>query len=249
MTILIIVILVGLAVIVSFNLNKGSNGEDIPTTENHKTGANQQRKSQKDGFRNVNTWGSPTVSGYGTKSDDKSQQDSIGKQESGHDQEQSRRQRAGQLECERLSGSTYYELLGVDCNATEEKIKKAWRNKDRGQYLPIELRCAFQSAYKTLSDPDERRKYDAKPRKWIYEGKPYLRREKEVLSSSTAVSKRGRQAAVSTTSTTPTSGWKSGTVRDSGTRTQSGRLSRYSYSPRRAYGGRSAYTLCPACRW
>ena len=156
---------------------------------------------------------------------------------------------AGQQECKRLSGSTYYELLEVDCNATVGKIKKAWRKKDRGQYLPIELRRAYQSAYKTLSNPEERRKYDAKPWKWIYEEKPYQRQEQEVLSRSFAVSKRGRQAAVSSTDTTLTSWRKGGTARDRGIRAKSGRLSGYSNSPRRAYGGRSSYTLCRACRW
>ena len=161
------------------------------------------------------------------------------------------RRTAGQQECKRLSGSTYYELLGVDRNATDGKIKKAWRKKDRGQYLPIELRRAYQSAYKTLSEPEERRKYDAKPWKWIYEEKPYQRREQEVLSSSFAVSKRGRQAVISSTDTTLTSRRKSGTASDRGIRAQTGRLSGYNYSPRRAYGGRSrsAYALCQACRW
>lgn len=222
MTILIIVILITLAVVARVNLKKGSSRKVIPTTEHHEADANQQWKSQKD---------------------------SINRQESGQDQEQKRRQRAGQLECERLSGSTFYELLGVDCNATVGKITKAWKKKDRGQYLPIELRRAFQSAYKTLSDPEERHKYDAKPWKWIYEGKPYHRRKQEVLSSSIAVSKRGRQAAVSSAHTTLTSRWESRIVRGRCIRTRPGRLSGYSFSPRRAYGGRSAYAHCPACRW
>ena len=85
---------------------------------------------------------------------------------------------AGQQECKRLSGSTYYELLEVDCYATDEMIYKAWRKKDSGQYLPIELRRAYQAAYKTLSDPEERRQYDAKPLRW----------------SSEADSEKGRQA-------------------------------------------------------
>ena len=160
-----------------------------------------------------------------------------------------RQKTAGQQDCNRLSGSTYYELLGVDSNATVEKIKKAWRKKDRGQYLPIELRRAYQSAYKTLSDPEERRKYDAKSWKWIYEEKPNQRQEQEVLSRSFVVSKRGRQAAVSSTDTILTSWRKGGTAKDRGIRAKSGRLSGYSYSPRRAYGGRSSYTLCRACRW
>lgn len=120
-------------------------------------------------------------------------------QTSNHQEADANGQRtAGQQECKRLSGSTYYELLGVDRNVEE---------------------------------------------------KPYQRCEQEVLSNSSAVSKRGRQAAVSSDNTIPTSRRISGTVRDRGIRTQSGRLSGYSYSPRRAYGGRSSYTLCRACRW
>lgn len=160
----------------------------------------------------------------------------------------SRQKTAGQPDCKRLSGSTYYELLGVDRNATAEMIKEAWRKKDYGQYLPIELRRAYQSAYRTLSSPEERRKYDAKPWKWNYEEKPDQRQDRETLPRSFAVSKRGRQAAVSSADTTQTS-WRKGATRDRGIGAKSGRLSGYSYSPRRAYGGRSSYALCRACRW
>lgn len=76
---------------------------------------------------------------------------------------------AKQQESESLSGSTYYELLGVDRNATDEEIKKAWRKRDSAQYLPLELRRAYHAAYKTLSDPEERRQYDAKPLRWSSE--------------------------------------------------------------------------------
>lgn len=73
---------------------------------------------------------------------------------------------AKQLDSEGLSGKTYYELLGIDFDATSEMIEEAWRKTDYGQYLPIELRRAYQTAYKTLRDPNERRKYDAKPLRW-----------------------------------------------------------------------------------
>ena len=231
------------------NWKTGSNGNDNPTPERYKSGVIQQKESQKDGTSIRNTRSSPTVSGYGTKLDDKNQEDSVSSQKYRHYQEQNRRQRAGQLECERLSGSTYYELLGVDRNATDKKIKKAWRKKDSGQYLPIELRTAYHSAYMTLSVPKERRKYDAKPWKWIYEKKPYQRREQKVLSSSFANSKRGLQAAVSSNDKALTSQRISGTTSERGIRKQSERLSGYNYFPRRAYRGRSSYTLCQACRW
>ena len=55
----------------------------------------------------------------------------------------------------------YYELLGVVPCATCAEIKRAWRTLDYGQPLPLETRRAYHKAYRILSDPEERRKYDA----------------------------------------------------------------------------------------
>lgn len=160
---------------------------------------------------------------------------------------------AGQQEVKRLSGSTYYELLGVDRKSTFGEIKKAWRKKDRGQYLPIELRRAYQSAFKTLSDPEERRRYDAKPWQWIYEDKPYQRRGKELLSQSIENSGSGRQTVSSSVHSSSDSHssnqGKNGTDRGRGMRTQLGQSGGYSPFPRGTYRTGSSYSLCPACCW
>lgn len=160
---------------------------------------------------------------------------------------------AGQQETKILSGSTYYELLGVDRNATEGQIRKAWRKKDHEQYLPIELRRAYHSAFKTLSDPEERRRYDAKPWQWVYEDKPNQRRGEKLLSQSIENSGSGRQTVSSSVHSSSDSHssnqGKNGTDRGRGIGTQLDRSGGYSPTPRRTYRTRSSYSLCPACSW
>lgn len=157
---------------------------------------------------------------------------------------------AKQQESESLSGKTYYELLGIDSDATSEMIKNAWRKKDYGQRLPIECRRAYQAAYKTLSDPKERLKYDAEPRRWVCEEEPSQRLEQEKDATVSHINlEKSRQPAVLSIGTSQNSRRirSTGTSRDF--RTQSGRLGMYNGFPSRSYGARNSYSLCPACLW
>ena len=156
---------------------------------------------------------------------------------------------AKQQESESLSGKTYYELLGIDSDATSEMIENAWRKKDYGQRMPIECRRAYQAAYKTLSDPRERLKYDAEPRRWVSDEKPSQHREQEVNTISHAILEKSRQSAVLSTKTTQSSREIEGTGTGRDFRTQAGRLGRSNGFPRRSYGARTSYSLCRACRW
>ncbi len=68
------------------------------------------------------------------------------------------------------SNNDYYELLGVERNASQDEIKKAWRklalkyhpdrNKDSKEESEIKFKAAAE-AYEVLSDPEKRRMYDA----------------------------------------------------------------------------------------
>lgn len=158
-----------------------------------------------------------------------------------------------QNESEYPSGQTYYELLGISSNATGKMIKEAWRKKDTGQRLPIETRRAYHMAYKTLSDPQERRKYDANPREWSYENESSQRRGQKMLSKSIANSESGRQVAYSSTHSSAGSNLsnqgKNRTNRAGGIKPQLGRSGASSHFPRRTYSTGSSYYLCQACRW
>ena len=64
---------------------------------------------------------------------------------------------------------SYYEMLGIESNATREEIDEAWRRIDFGQYLPIEIRRTYFEAYSVLITPEKRRKYDAKLKRQRHE--------------------------------------------------------------------------------
>lgn len=63
----------------------------------------------------------------------------------------------------------YYKILGVPSYATDEEIKKAYRNKAKLYHPDVnktsqahELFALINEAYSILIDPDQRRKYDLK---------------------------------------------------------------------------------------
>src|SRR5438874_7117578 len=68
----------------------------------------------------------------------------------------------------------YYEVLGVNKNATEEEIKKAYRKLARKYHPDLnpndkEANRKFQQineAHEVLSDPEKRKKYDEYGKDW-----------------------------------------------------------------------------------
>lgn len=64
--------------------------------------------------------------------------------------------------------TTYYDLLGVQPNATTDQIKAAYKqasmkfhpDRNNGTEAANELFKLINTAYRTLSDPDSRRAYD-----------------------------------------------------------------------------------------
>lgn len=99
-------------------------------------------------------------------------------QSQGRHQENSRHQQkkqqwhAGQHKNANKQPGSYYEMLGVESNATRKEIEKAWRRIDFGQYLPIEIRRMYFQAYGVLTNPEERSKYDAELERKRHEKEP-----------------------------------------------------------------------------
>ena len=106
----------------------------------------------------------------------KQRQDREREEKRRQEQEQSRRRErkqenyrnAGKQETQPFS-EAYYERLGVELTSTQQEIKRAWRTFAQQWHPDVCKRpkatMVFQAgseAYSVLSDPEERRKYDAK---------------------------------------------------------------------------------------
>ena len=93
-------------------------------------------------------------------------------QENSRHQQKKQQWRAGQHKKANTQPGSYYEMLGVESNATRKEIEKSWRRIDFGQYLPIEFRRMCFQAYSVLINPEERRKYDAELERKRHEKEP-----------------------------------------------------------------------------
>src|SRR5215467_3928057 len=85
----------------------------------------------------------------------------------------------------------YYKTLGVDKNATEEEIKKAYRKLARKYHPDLnpndkEANKKFQQineANEVLSDPEKRKKYDAYGEHWQHAEQYEQARQSQAQSS------------------------------------------------------------------
>ena len=93
--------------------------------------------------------------------EDRTQEQDRHQQDSRH-QQKKQQWSNGQYKKAGTHPRSYYEMLGIESNATREEIEEAWRRIDFGQYLPIEIRRTYFEAYSVLITPEKRRKYDAK---------------------------------------------------------------------------------------
>lgn len=64
-----------------------------------------------------------------------------------------------------MSKESFYEILGVDRNATHEEIKKAYRNLSKSNHPDklgdASMQAKINIAWDVLSDPDKRKRYDS----------------------------------------------------------------------------------------
>ena len=98
-----------------------------------------------------------------------------------------------------MNDKDYYAILGVDHDATEEQIRKAFQQKARKLHPDInkepdaeERFKEVSEAYAVLSDPDKRRRYDA-----MQSGNPFAASGPTIprlaaMSSTSLISTRGR---------------------------------------------------------
>lgn len=94
---------------------------------------------------------------------------------------------------------TYYELLGVDRDSSQEEIKKAYHELALTYHPDVnktekarDLMKLLNEAYEVLSDPEKRADYDSRLR--LMRQEPYVRKEQASHSESEAESDGGMDA-------------------------------------------------------
>ncbi len=144
----------------AFTVRKSEQGRQRPKVKGRHQQGHNRRQSQQQHQKHSRCQQEDGVQGH-----DRHQDNSRKQQKKQH-------WRNGQYTKADTHPRSYYEMLGIETDATREEIDEAWRRIDFGQYLPIETRRAYFEAYNVLITPEKRRKYDSKLERQRHEKEP-----------------------------------------------------------------------------